>query len=392
MRDAASGPYAGAPAVASALLHSLWQGALLAVFATVVLALMARRSAAARHVVGLALLGAMLLAPIATFVLARQGPSLAPLTGSSKVPLVLRGSDWLAVIAPLAWLVGAGIMLVRQIGGWRAVIALSHASHAEPPRAWVPRFAELRSALGIDREVAVRSSRGGASPFTARAVRPVIWLPAPRWSELPPDQRTALLAHELAHVRRRDWLWNGVQRAVEALLFFHPAVWWLGRRVRQERELACDDLAVAACGDPLALAEGLAALAGPRRSAPALALTARSGSVVVRVRRLLDPTPPRPSVRAPLGLVGLLGAGLALAAHVDVPRDVLVNLRVDTTASGALTPGTFREITAESLAGERHYRADMDPHGAVREQYEEDGRPAAIDGRVRAWLDALPAR
>jgi hypothetical protein len=248
----------------------------------------------------------------------------------------------------------------------------------------------LRQALGISRAVAVRSAIGSASPFTARTLRPVIWLPAPQWTRLTPAQRDALLAHELAHVRRLDWLWNGVQSTVEALVFFHPAVWWLSRRVRQEREHACDDLAVATCGDAVALAEGLATLERQRRARPELVLAAQGGSLAQRITRLLVDAPPV-RVRIPVGLVILLGLGSVVATRLELPNDVLLNLRVASSADGPLSPGTFREITADAFNEQRYYRGSMDEHGHVLEIYEEDGHPRPIDSEVRAWLNQLPA-
>jgi hypothetical protein len=88
-------------------------------------------------------------------------------------------------------------------------------------------------------------------------LRSLIILPASALLALTPEELEAVLAHELEHVRRADYFWNLVQTAVETLFFFHPAVWWLGARVRQQRELCCDDAAVRACADPLLYATAL---------------------------------------------------------------------------------------------------------------------------------------
>lgn len=385
----ASGAYATAPAAAAALLHSVWQGALLALVGAVAFSGLARRRAAVRHTVGMVLLGGMVLLPIVTFALYRfSSPDAAWSTSPTVVPLVLRGSDWLAVVAPLAWLLGAAVMLLRQLGGWRLVRALERRA-AAPPRPWLDRVEAVRQRLGIAREVSVRVG-SGVSPFTARALRPVIWLPRALWDRLTTAQCDAVLAHELAHVRRLDWVWNGLQSTIEALLFFHPAVRWLSRRTRQEREHACDDLAVEACGDALALAEGLTALEYQRRSGAGLVLAAHGGSLLPRISRLLVGAPARVPLRLPIAMVLLLGAGVGLATQLEVPRDVLVNLRVEASAPGPLMPGTSREILAEGLAEQRRYRVRMDHRGHVSESYEEDGEPRPIDPSVRAWLAALP--
>jgi len=387
-----NGPYAALPAIAYAALHSLWQGALIAMLAAVVLGALARRSAAARHVVGLACLVAMVAAAIVTFAVYRTAspPALAPAPSGYVGPVMLRGADWLVLGVPLAWLLGTSVMLARQLGGWSVVVRLGRRRSGALPRAWVERLETMRRALGISRVVSIRPAIA-ASPFTARIFQPVIWLPPALWMQLTLEQRDALLAHELAHVRRLDWLWNGLQSLVQAVLFFHPAAWWLNRRIRQDREYACDDLAVASCGNAVALAEGLAVLERHRSSAPTLALAAQGGSLLHRVARLLAGSPVRVGFRAPIGLAILLASGTALAAHIDLPNDVLIDVRVD-GSMGPLTPGAFREITADALNAQRYYRASMDHTGRLVEIYEVDGEPSPIDPGVRAWLSELPAR
>jgi len=382
-----------APALARALIDSVWQVAVLAVLAAISWSLLQRRSAAVRHAVGLGFLLAMVLVPVVSFALAHHAPSPPWLGGGPPAarppgPLLLQGTDWLALVVPLGWLVGAGVMLARQLGGWRVVVGLDRGPAPALPGAWLERVEVLRAALGIARPVAVRATRT-VSPFTARALRPVIWLPAALWSRLSAEQRDVLLAHELAHVRRLDWLWNGLQSAVEAVLWFHPAVRWLSRRVREDREHACDDLAVATCGDPIALAEALATL--ERQRLGGLVLAAQGGSLVQRIARLLACAPPRPRIRVPIGLVIVLCGGAALATQLELPRDGLIDLRIDASVAGPLTPGTFREITADAFHARRRYRGRMDDQGRVVEIYEEDGVARPIDPAVRAWLDELGA-
>jgi beta-lactamase regulating signal transducer with metallopeptidase domain len=254
--DLASLQFGLAPALATALLHSLWQVALLGLAAAVALNALDRRSAALRHALGMAFLVAMVVAPALAFarVWMRPGASLnvgvlpvmqsAPVTAAG---LYVQQSAPTAGLLSLLWFGGVLLMLVRHFGGWRLVGALDRQAYEVLPRDWQQRVDGLVRALGITRRVAVRLGADIASPFTARLLRPVVWLPLSMIARLPADQVEALIAHELAHVARLDWLWNGVQCVVESLLFFHPAAWWLSRRIRLEREQACDDLAVAAC-------------------------------------------------------------------------------------------------------------------------------------------------
>ena len=116
----------------------------------------------------------------------------------------------------------------------------------------------------------------------------------------------AILAHELAHIHRHDYLVNLLQTVVETLLFYHPAVWWISRRIRHEREVCCDDMAVALCGDGLAYARALAALEEERSAMPALGVAARGGSLSERIRRILNRPAPAPSDRGSLAGVGMV--------------------------------------------------------------------------------------
>jgi HEAT repeat protein len=122
-------------------------------------------------------------------------------------------------------------------------------------------------------------------------LRPVILLPASALTGLSPQQLEAILAHELAHIRRHDYLINLLQAVVETLLFYHPAVWWVSRRIRQEREHCCDDLAVAVCGDSLTYARALLEMEQLRAAGPQLAMAANGGSLMNRIQRLVGAQP-----------------------------------------------------------------------------------------------------
>jgi hypothetical protein len=250
-------------------------------------------------------------------------------------------------------------------------------------------MAALQQAMGITRVVVVRVATDIAVPFTARLLRPVIWLPRSLLAALPTGQLQALLAHELAHIQRLDWLWNGMQCVVESLLFFHPGVWWLSRRIRLEREHACDDLAVAACGDAIALAEALAQLErhkhAPRLSL-AVSLSANGGSLMQRITRLLSGSSARARWRVPF-TVGLLLAGVALVAGgTGVSRHHLPNLHITSTTDGVLGPGDSRRIVAEGVDGTREYQASVDAQGRLVETFRKDGQLQPIGAETRRWI------
>ena len=406
-------------ALALALLHSLWQLALLGLLAALSFAAMRKASARARHGVGMGWLVAMALAPVATFVLCWHAPSsewtaAAPwqvltMADAAARPLPARpdlapGRAWLLVCLAQVWLVGVIVMVVRQLGGWRLVQRIEQRPSVALPDDWQRRVDGLCAALGIGRRVGVRLAAHVASPFTAHALRPLVWLPLALLTRLPVGHVEALLAHELAHIRRLDWCWNALQCTIEALFFHHPAMWWLSRRIRDEREHACDDLAVAVCGDPIALAEALAALllaapsdvsnarAGRRGLSSNLVLPAEGGSLMKRITHLLAPTPSRPNWRVSGALLLLLGSGSLLAMQVAPPAHLLTNLTTETSSGGELTPGNHREFSARYLGEKtRRYRIEMDLQGHVAERYSEDAADRPIDDGVRRWLAAMTA-
>src|SRR5580693_5112634 len=136
------------------------------------------------------------------------------------------------------------------------------------------------------------------APVVVGWLKPVVLVPVGALAGLPPEQIEALLAHELAHIRRHDYLVNILQSIAEALLFYHPAVWWISNHIRNERELCCDDVAVAISGDAFIYARALVDLEQYRPAHLNPALAANGGSLRERIGRLLgQPTrfsSPRP--------------------------------------------------------------------------------------------------
>jgi len=359
-------------AVATALLESLWQGAALAGAAWLVLMLLERRSAALRHTIGMAFLLAIAMAPIVTFFRSLGAPV-------SAGPTV--ASDMLGAIPSilLAWIWGAGVVwkLIRLASGWRAFRRLEARSFELLPMEWQGRVAQLRHRFGIARSVDVRLVTDVLA-CSARLVRPVIWLPASLLTSMAPEHIEAILAHELAHIRRLDWLWNGLQCAVETLLFYHPGVWWLSARIRHERENACDDLAVQICGDPILVAEALGALETMRP--PAFVLSSQGGSLMKRVSRLLTPIgkPPARWMFA-LTAVALIGTGTALALQSG-------SATADTAPRWWQLRGDATQLSATVGNEQRQYVRWHDGSGQSHERYVVNGKPMPIDTTARRWI------
>ncbi|MDP1833101.1 MAG: M56 family metallopeptidase, partial [Geothrix sp.] len=298
-----------AQALGWTLIHFLWQGAALGLLAWLVLLLMRGGSAKARYGLACAFLVVMVAAPVATFLtLQPRAPALA-----GTVALDLAAASPAAIAAPLAqrvkatldpslpWLLAgwaAGVLLLssRFLGGWIRVQRLRRRTAAPVPAEWHLVLSRLCRELKLARTVRLLQSAAVEVPTALGWLRPIILLPVCALTGLAPMQLEAILAHELAHIRRGDFLVNLLQSLVEVLLFYHPAVWWLSARIRAERELCCDDVAAALCGDPLLLARALTdleALREPLFPSPThLALAANGGSLMRRIHHLLHPALP----------------------------------------------------------------------------------------------------
>jgi hypothetical protein len=137
------------------------------------------------------------------------------------------------------------------------------------------------------------------SPSVVGWLHPAILLPTTSLVNLTTDQLEAVLAHELAHIRRHDYLVNVLQTLAETLFFYQPAVWWASCRIRVERELCCDDLVVEVCGDPVTYARALTKLERLRITKPELAMSSTAGPLLYRIRRLTGAVEEQPSSRFP---------------------------------------------------------------------------------------------
>ncbi len=400
--------------LARALLHFLWQGALLGLLAAAALAALRRSTPRRRHAVAYGFLLAMGAAPVATVLLlaAPSGLPLAvPAFGAPARPAaaptgLLPPAPWIVAL----WLSGVLLGLARLgLGLWR-VQGYLRLPWEPPAPFWAWRARRHAEALGLRGAVEVRVSAALALPMAARFLRPVVWMPAALFGALDPVHIDALLAHELAHVARRDWLLNALQGVLESLLFYHPAVWWLSRRIRREREHACDDLAVALCGDAIAVAEALAALESlrsptPRKApglVPSLELGAHGGSLMDRIRRLLAPDPPAlPPLRAGLALLLLAGTAAALPAarafsdpgQAPAPRaETPKPSKVPRTPAPSLAAGDTWTVSENDRGVRRSYQAWRDADGTAHVRYSVNGRERALDEEGRRWLEGVQAR
>ena len=320
--------HAAIETIARVLLHFIWQGAAIALVAGIADATLRRARPAARYALFCGALALMALAPVVTLAMLRLPPAESALVAAAATAVTspptaavptftAAGQLWPAWLVGL-WLAGVVILGVRSLGGWIQAMRLTRWK-TSPAAESIQRAAlRLCERLDIRRRVRVLSSAAAELPAAVGWIRPVVLLPVGALTTLTPEQIELLLAHELAHVRRHDYLVNLIQAAVETVLFYHPAVWWVSGRIRAEREHCCDDLAVAACGNPVTYARALAALEGQRTRPPGLVVAADGGSLLARIRRLSSGERNQRAT-PPAWLGALLPAAVLLAAVVSVP-------------------------------------------------------------------------
>ena len=333
------------------LIHFLWQGLALAALLYLVLPLC--RSATARHDCAFGTLILMGLAPIATFLIihANNDGSAALITASAPLPgdsiaasgtIARTAFPWTAWLVAL-WLGGVAVLSIRADGGWLLVRTWRSRDTVPFPDDLLARCRGLQRRLSLTRQVQFLQSRRVSVPMVIGLLKPVLLVPVSAVTGMPPQQLDALILHELAHIVRLDPFVNVVQIAVETILFYHPAVWWVGRVVRAEREHCCDDAAVSACGDVATYVEALISLESGR-SAPALSLAATGGKLKERVGRLLGtPTQARRSsfsALVGLALLGLIVASAATAQTAVPAGHQTISIRiVDEVYAGNLQQG-----------------------------------------------------
>lgn len=324
------------------LLHSLWQGGVVVLFAAVALFALRKRSSVARYWVGISGLAAQVLASVVTFVLYYQ-PVSAVATSSLTTLQTQRywasGMTYAKVALPwykevllflqlhldtivLFWGIGASVLLVRLVGSWVYVQQLKAEGIQLTEPSVQSLFRRVLGTLRIRQNVHLFESVRVTTPMVIGFVKPVVLLPVGLVTGLSPKQIEAVLAHELAHVKRYDYLVNLLQSLVEVVYFFHPALWWLSGRVRQEREHCCDDIAVAVCGDKMAMAKALAEVAA-YRSTPTLAMAFanKQGAMLHRVKRVLGVTEkPQQRLNAS-GLLLVLLLVVGFSVYAFQPQD-----------------------------------------------------------------------
>ncbi len=371
-------------AIGWALMHFIWQGALVALLYASLRVMLRRRTAQVRYAVACCALLLMFALPAATTLIIKRALELkasAAQESSREASIAWKSNATAAEVASAAgqkqatwtatetaspasaatvqgrfarllpwlvsiWLVGVLILSLRVLGGWAMAQRLKRWKTVPATEHWQEIVAQLSRRLKVSRTVRLCESIVAEVPTVIGWLRPVILVPVSAFVGLSPQQIEAVLAHELAHIRRHDYLVNLLQTAIETLLFYHPAVWWVSRQIRTEREHCCDDLAVAACGNVLTYARALAELEqlrGTGAMLPQLAVAADGGgSLLKRIQRLIE-TPASPHQRSSAWLASFVAIATIFCICVGA-RTTLFSRESENKQTRAAGPSTLQKL------------------------------------------------
>ncbi|HAW94727.1 MAG: hypothetical protein CMJ33_04665 [Phycisphaerae bacterium] len=290
-----------------AIIHFLWQGALIGVVAGLILSLTPSRMAAFRYVTTCVALALCVVTFMVTIVqLGQRMPPVATVVDASSAGTELlestsvmavsqetkSGTSNLAGLIAIAWTLGVALMGLRLIGQWRTTIRLRTGANETIDPRWHAMFDRLKARLGLSEGIRLLVSGIAETPMVLGWIRPVVMIPTAAFSTLTDDELKLVLLHELNHIRRMDHLINLLQGTTECLLFFHPVTWWLSNQIRNERELCCDDLTIQTMNQPRIFARALFKLETLRlehnKSPLNTAIHATGGSLMSRITRMLE--------------------------------------------------------------------------------------------------------
>jgi beta-lactamase regulating signal transducer with metallopeptidase domain len=282
--------------VAWALAHSLWEGAVVALVTVILLKAFSKRPATDRYTLCMLSLFFMVATPVVTLSFydwfSRLSQTLVGFVARAIDPSVSMhatldaGGAWTRWVVAV-WLIGVVVSVFRILANWRFTRMLVRTASEIVPSEAAAVFEGMKRQFEFPRSVRLMITDRVDGPSAIGWLKPVVLLPVTAITGLTAEQLKAIFAHELAHILRHDFALNVLQRSAESLLFYHPAVWWLSRKIRAEREHCCDDVALQLCGDRLVYAQALVKLEQVRATPSTLAVAAAGSSLPQRVRRVL---------------------------------------------------------------------------------------------------------
>lgn len=380
-----------------ALLHSVWQGLLILLLLKLILHFVPARKAILRYGISLAGMAAILLAGIATvWFLLPQQPAMAssvtanvrlttPAAMEISLPLFYKVAAYIERQMPViltAWIVGILISTLRLAGGWMYISRLRRTALPVPDH-WYELMTGLANQLGLNRVIQLSESAHVDSPAVIGLFKPIILVPIGMFTGLSPQQVEAVLLHELAHIRRHDFLVNLVQSFMEVIYFFNPFVWVVSSMVRDEREFCCDDEVVSHY-NPRIYAAALAYLETSRAAKTRLSLSLSGGKnyLLHRIKRFMETSKqnnltPQWVVPVALGAITVISTSWLTIGH-DPGKDIaLINAAATYGATSGNVPHDTISPPQEKRATYTRKKTvtideDGEPHEEIVENFEGD--------------------
>ncbi len=297
-----------AEALGWTILHSFWQASIIGAVLWLILQVVRNTNAVQRYYFSLSALFAVLLVAVVTFFTIYQPDNqhLALALTEEANWVVLPAffadektwADYLDIGINLAsayspqislvWLLGVVFLSIRFIINLLYIHQLKTYKTKPASMEWEARLKAIAEKVKTNRQIKLIESALVAVPTVVGWLKPVILFPLGMFASLPPHEIESILAHELAHIRRNDFITNILQSMIEILFFYHPAVWFIAKHIENERENCCDDIAVAAIGNSLTYIKALTNLATMKMNnlTPALAITGKNGGLLQRISRI----------------------------------------------------------------------------------------------------------
>jgi TonB family protein len=398
--------------ISRALIHFVWQGSIIGLSLWAVLFALKKRSPNSRYIASCAALALLAMAPVVTTWVFYTHPAgtvaSAPATIVSEsaapnaVPVAVRQSlrlEWLQSWTLPVWSLGVFAFSGRLLLGYKHAFLLRR--RGKPASDSITGVVvRLARSMAVRRPVRVLISAMADSPSVVGWLRPVILLPASALMGLTPLQLEAILAHEIGHIKRYDYLVNIGQMAIETLLFYHPAVWWTSKRIRLERELCCDDLAVGYSGNALRYARALTTLEKLRLRAPAVAMASTGGSLMYRIQRLVGVRTKEYGLSRMPAVIAMGLGMMCLALNVNwLKGQDAQGVKVDLGASSVIhrTPVLYPESAQkQGITGTVQLEVKLDSSGNVSDARVLSGpdelRKAALESVLKWHFTSDAAR
>ena len=344
-------------AIGWTVIHSLWQATVIAILSGIVMIVLRKKTAQTRYIIHNFALFSVMVAAVVTFSLyfeksetpiepisevTIESPKIAFAIGNNQAviaektattpPLSIEGMkayfDQNIYFVVLIWLLGVGLFLLKLLGGVSYVYYLRSQHNFPVDEYWSEMIQNLSKRVNLSKKIDLVESALVRSPVVVGYLKPIVLFPIGAINRLNPQEVEAILAHEIAHILRHDYVFNIIQSVIEALFYFNPAVWWISANIRAERENCCDDVAIHLCGDSMTYAKSLVVVQEMQYYSAAFAMGfagQRKNQLLLRVQRILNQSSNKSNVMEKLIATCLIVFGIVCLSYGG-PQNILPNL------------------------------------------------------------------